>query len=45
MVLELTHDWDTHRYDVGTGFGHIALGVEGIYDVVERQGAPTSRGQ
>jgi lactoylglutathione lyase len=35
-VVELTHNWDTHRYDVGTGFGHVALGVEGIHDVVER---------
>jgi lactoylglutathione lyase len=35
-VLELTHNWDTHAYDIGTAYGHIALGVEGIYDVVER---------
>jgi lactoylglutathione lyase len=35
-VLEFTHNWDTHRYDIGTGFGHVALGVEGIYEVVER---------
>lgn len=33
-VLELTHNWDTHEYDVGTGFGHLALGVRGIYDKV-----------
>jgi lactoylglutathione lyase len=45
-VLELTHNWDTQRYEVGTGFGHVALGVEGIYDVVERlraQGAAVTR--
>lgn len=35
-VLEFTYNWDTHRYDLGTGFGHIALGVEGIHEVVER---------
>jgi lactoylglutathione lyase len=29
-VLELTHNWDTDRYDLGTGFGHVALGVEDI---------------
>jgi lactoylglutathione lyase len=35
-VLELTWNWDTDRYKVGTGFGHVALGVEGIYEAVER---------
>ncbi|MEN9204539.1 MAG: lactoylglutathione lyase [Thermostichales cyanobacterium BF4_bins_65] len=32
-VIELTHNWDTDHYDIGTGFGHIALGVEDIYRV------------
>ena len=27
-VLELTHNWDTAKYDLGTGYGHIALEVE-----------------
>lgn len=27
-VLELTYNWDTHRYDLGTGYGHIAIQVE-----------------
>ena len=35
-VLELTHNWDTDSYDVGTGFGHVALGVSDIYATVER---------
>ena len=26
-VLELTHNWDTSSYDLGTGYGHIALAV------------------
>ncbi len=30
-VVELTYNWDTHRYDVGNGFGHLALGVDDIY--------------
>jgi len=30
-VLELTHNWDTDRYEVGTGFGHVALGVDDVY--------------
>ena len=27
-VIELTHNWDTQRYDLGDGFGHIALEVD-----------------
>ena len=30
-VVELTHNWDTTRYELGTGFGHLALGVDDIY--------------
>jgi lactoylglutathione lyase len=29
-VLELTHNWDISSYDLGDGYGHIALGVHGI---------------
>jgi lactoylglutathione lyase len=32
-VLELTHNWDTSRYEIGTGYGHIALGVDDIHAV------------
>ncbi|MCF2970988.1 lactoylglutathione lyase [Synechococcus sp. Nb3U1] len=34
-VIELTHNWGTHRYDLGNGYGHIALGVEDIYGTCE----------
>ena len=34
-VLELTHNWDTPSYDLGSGFGHIALGVDDIKATVE----------
>tara|TARA_B100001939_G_scaffold327888_1_gene322656 strand:+ start:16067 stop:16459 length:393 start_codon:yes stop_codon:yes gene_type:complete len=35
-VIELTHNWDREeRYDLGNGFGHIALGVKDIYKVCE----------
>lgn len=27
-ILELTHNWDTDSYDLGNGFGHIAIAVE-----------------
>jgi lactoylglutathione lyase len=30
-VLELTYNWDTHQYDLGNAFGHVAIGVEDIY--------------
>ena len=31
-VIELTHNWGrAEPYDLGTGFGHIALGVKDIY--------------
>ena len=26
-VLELTHNWDTKSYDLGNGFGHVAIAV------------------
>lgn len=32
-VIELTHNWDqAEPYDIGTGFGHFALGVADIYE-------------
>ncbi len=30
-VIELTHNWGHEAYEVGDGFGHIALGVPDIY--------------
>lgn len=30
-VIELTHNWDTEAYDLGTGFGHLALEVPDAY--------------
>jgi len=27
-VIELTHNWDTDAYEMGNGFGHIALAVD-----------------
>ncbi|NEQ51290.1 MAG: lactoylglutathione lyase [Leptolyngbya sp. SIO3F4] len=34
-VLELTHNWGVESYDLGKGYGHIALGVEDIYQTCE----------
>ncbi len=30
-VVELTHNWDESAYQLGNGFGHLALQVEDIY--------------
>ncbi|MGB1882291.1 MAG: lactoylglutathione lyase [Gammaproteobacteria bacterium] len=30
-VLELTHNWGTDQYDLGDGYGHVALGVDDVY--------------
>lgn len=35
-VLELTYNWDTDRYDLGDGYGHIALEVDDVYQAAER---------
>ena len=34
-VLELTHNWDVKKYDLGTGYGHIAIEVGNAYDACE----------
>ena len=45
-VVELTHNWDTARYEIGSGFGHLALGVPDIYhtcDELRTRGAKITR--
>ncbi|MEB2416687.1 lactoylglutathione lyase [Citrobacter sp. R-1.5.2] len=45
-VIELTHNWDTEKYEIGTGYGHIALEVEDAYqacDSVREQGGKVTR--
>lgn len=34
-VLELTYNWDQHEYELGTGFGHIAIEVDDVYKAAE----------
>ena len=34
--IELTWNWDTDHYDLGTGYGHIALGVPDVRAACER---------
>jgi lactoylglutathione lyase len=45
-VLELTHNWDTQKYDLGAGYGHVALEVEDAYkacDEVKKRGGKVTR--
>lgn len=35
-VLELTHNWDTSEYDLGDGYGHIAIEVDDAYAACDR---------
>ena len=34
--IELTHNWGVERYELGTAYGHIALGVDDIYAACEK---------
>ncbi len=34
-VIELTYNWGQDKYDLGNAYGHIALGVDDIYDTCE----------
>ena len=35
-VLELTYNWDTDNYDLGTAYGHIALEVDDAYAACDK---------
>ena len=34
-VIELTYNWDTDHYDLGSGYGHIALEVDDVYQACD----------
>ena len=45
-VIELTYNWDTDHYDLGNGFGHIALEVDDVYeaaDAIKKRGGKILR--
>ena len=45
-VLELTHNWDTASYHLGTGYGHVAIEVDDAYracEEVKRRGGRVTR--
>lgn len=33
-VIELTYNWGTDNYEIGAGFGHIAIEVDDVYAAV-----------
>jgi len=53
-VIELTHNWDVEHYEIGTGYGHIAIEVPDAYKacaeikarggVVTREAGPMKHG-
>lgn len=54
-ALELTYNWDTDQYDLGNGYGHIAIEVDDVYKAVDdikamngkviREAGPMNAGQ
>jgi len=54
-ALELTYNWDTEQYDLGNGYGHIAIEVDDVYKAVDdikamngkviREAGPMNAGQ
>jgi len=35
-VIELTHNWGVDKYELGSAFGHLAIGVDDVYAAAER---------
>ncbi len=45
-VIELTYNWGVERYELGTGFGHIAIEVDDVYqaaDAIKQRGGKNLR--
>jgi lactoylglutathione lyase len=45
-VLELTHNWDIKSYDLGNGYGHVAVAVADAYkacDEIRNRGGKVTR--
>jgi lactoylglutathione lyase len=45
-VVELTYNWGTDKYDLGNGFGHVALEVEDVYAAcaeIKKRGGKVTR--
>lgn len=35
-VIELTYNWDVNGYELGNGFGHLAIQVDDVYQATEQ---------
>jgi lactoylglutathione lyase len=45
-ALELTHNWDTRTYDLGSGYGHVAIEVDDVHKAcqeVRKRGGKVTR--
>ncbi|MGB0468216.1 MAG: lactoylglutathione lyase [Pontibacterium sp.] len=45
-VLELTHNWNNHSYELGDAYGHIAIEVDDVYaacDAIKSKGGQVVR--
>ncbi len=45
-AIELTHNWETKSYDLGNGFGHLAIGLPDVYaacEAVKAKGGTVTR--
>lgn len=45
-ALELTHNWGVSKYEIGTGYGHVALEVDDAYEAcaeVKARGGKVTR--
>ena len=45
-VIELTHNWGTEQYNIGDGYGHIAVEVDDVYkatDAIKQRGGKIIR--
>ena len=45
-VIELTHNWETKSYQLGNGFGHVALEVDDAYAAcaeIKKKGGTVTR--
>jgi len=45
-AIELTHNWGVDKYDLGTGYGHIAVEVDDVYAAcaeIKRRGGNVTR--
>lgn len=45
-VIELTHNWGVDKYEIGTGYGHVAIAVPDVYaacDAMRQRGGKIVR--